>query len=555
MADVYDFIVVGAGTAGSVIASRLANATSKPKVLLLEAGGQNQDESLRHPDLRFGAVQTPGMSWGYKSVPQPQLDGREIQCPCGRGLGGSSAVNFCCWLIGHREDFNTWADLVGDDAWKWEGQGGVKQRFRKIEAVHDNLDERQDKIVSKDAIKQHSQEGKVDVSYNQVWAELEWLSFSAAREFGEPLNGDMNSGDPTGFGLAPTTYYKGLRTTGVTAYLSDCPENLTIITDSLVSRVLFDDSRTATGVETVHGKMYRASKEVIISAGGLTSPKVLLLSGVGPSAELEKFSIPVVHDLPSVGKNLIDHSCYATTTILLKGKEDVGTQEAKSMLNDPLQSVGVQLPMAWLSSSAAKTSKEFQDLSKEAQTHLQKVPSFEVIVANVLPIVPDEPLPPNAQIITFVVAVMNAQSTGSVTLSSADPSEPPNIDVGYLSHPYDRRVAIEALRTVIAYSKVPTFAAVTDHSVEGPKSDSDEDIFDHVKKSLSPVFHYGGTCRMGRKGDEKTVVDTDFKVLGLKGLRVADHSIVPLMVNNHTQSTAYLIGETAAEKIIAEYGL
>lgn len=153
-------------------------------MLLLEAGGSNKDESLRHPDLRFGAFMNPALNWGYKSTPQPQLNDREIGCPCGRGLGGSSAINFCCWLIGHREDFNKWADLVGDDSWKWEGQRGVKQRFRKIEALHTNLDDQQAKIVSKEAIEQHSKNGLVDLSYNQIWPELEWLSFKAATEFG-----------------------------------------------------------------------------------------------------------------------------------------------------------------------------------------------------------------------------------------------------------------------------------------------------------------------------------------------------------------------------------
>jgi choline dehydrogenase-like flavoprotein len=126
----------------------------------------------------------PELNWGFKSTPQPQLDDREIACPCGRGLGGSSAINFCAWLLGHREDFNKWADVVGDDSWKWEGPNGVKERFRRIEALHTNLDEKQAKIVSKDAVEEHSKDGMVDLSYNQVWSELEWLSFKAVTEFG-----------------------------------------------------------------------------------------------------------------------------------------------------------------------------------------------------------------------------------------------------------------------------------------------------------------------------------------------------------------------------------
>lgn len=240
--------------------------------------------------------------------------------------------------------------------------------------------------------------------------------------------------------------------------------------------------------------------------------------------------------------------------------------------------VGPQAPMAWLSSPTIKSSPEFFALTKDTQAFLQKVPSFEFITTSIpLGAGVHETLSPGDQVITFIAAVMNSQSTvGSITLASANPADSPLIDVRYVVHPYDRRVAIEALRAIIEYSTVPTFAAITEKRIEGPVSDSDEDLFDHVKKSLSPVYHFGGTCRMGREGDEKTVVDTGFKVKGVKGLRVADMSVAPLMMNNHTQSTAYLIvslayfyylhllegytndckqGETASEKIIAEYEL
>lgn len=237
----------------------------------------------------------------------------------------------------------------------------------------------------------------------------------------------------------------------------------------------------------------------------------------------------------------MDISCYATTTLLLKPKADVGPH-VQSIAADPLQAVGPQCPMAWLSSPAVKASKEYLALPKEAQSFLEKVPSFELIINNIpMAVGVHETLDPGSQVITFLAAVMNPQSTGSIALSSAKPSDPPRINVGYLSHPYDRRVAIEALRAAVEYSKMPAFAAVTKQRIEGPASDNDEEIFDHVKKSISPVFHYGGTCRMGRDGDEKTVVDKDFKVVGVKRLRVADHSVAPLMINNHTQSTAYLI--------------
>ena len=195
--------------------------------------------------------------------------------------------------------------------------------------------------------------------------------------------------------------------------------------------------------------------------------------------------------------------------------------------------------MAWLSSPAAKSSKEFSALPKETQAFLQKVPSYELIATRLPPTMYN--LSPDACAMNFAIGVMNAASTGSITLASSDPSVAPNIDVNYLSHPYDRRVAIEGLRALVAFSHMPAFAAVTETVIEGPDEDSEEELWAHAKKSVAPVFHFAGTCKMGREEDEMAVVDSDFKVRGVTGLRVVDHSIAPLMVNNHTQSTAYLI--------------
>jgi choline dehydrogenase-like flavoprotein len=200
---------------------------------------------------------------------------------------------------------------------------------------------------------------------------------------------------------------------------------------------------------------------------------------------------------------------------------------------NPLQTMGRQTPMAWLSSPAVKSSSEFSSLPKPTQTFLQKVPSYEIITGS--------NLSPGECVILFMLCVMNAESTGSITLSSSDPSAPPNIDLNYLSQPYDRRVAIEGLRALIEYSRMPAFAKVTEKMIDGPEGDSEEEIWAHVKKTVEPVFHLAGTCKMGREEDDMAVVDADFRVRGLRGVRVVDHSIAPLMVNNHTQSTCYLI--------------
>ncbi|TVY82721.1 Alcohol dehydrogenase [acceptor] [Lachnellula suecica] len=535
MADSFDFIVVGGGTSGCVVARRLADSRSGPKVLLLEGGGPNNSPDLLLPAQRSTLVFTnPELNWGYKSIPQSQLNDREILCPRGRGLGGSSAVNFSCWLVGDKEDFNEWAELVDDPCWRWDGEVGVKKRFRKIENVHNELTDEQAKYISREALDEHSHEGNVDLSYPKIWGQLEAWSIDAGKEYGQSeFNGDINSGNAVGFGLGPSTYYKGARVTAATAYLSNPPPNLTILTNSVVSKVLFNDSKRAIGVSTLSGLTFHASKEVVLSAGAFDTPKVLLLSGIGASIELAQHSIPIVHELPGVGKNLKDH-CYLPMTVLLNT-----TATLKKKSSDPTSDVGNQTPMAWLSSPAVKSSPEFHSLPQPTRDFLQKVPSYEMICTS-LDLGTNLPRP-DAETFMMIAAVMNPQSSGSITLGSSDPSMPMLIDLNYLSHPYDRRVAIEGIRAAMALSRVHTFVNISEEVLEGPKSESEEDIIEYCKEFVQPVYHFAGTCCMGREGDEMSVVDKEFRVRGTSGLRVADHSIAPLMVNNHTQSTCYLI--------------
>jgi len=328
--------------------------------------------------------------------------------------------------------------------------------------------------------------------------------------------------------------------------------------DSFVTKVIFDNSKKAIGVETLTGKTYRASKEVIVSAGSLDTPKVLLLSGIGPAADLSALSIPVIKDLP-VGKNLIDH-CFVTTTVLLKPETPAPPVPAESsnpiVARDPLLQTGPQCPMAWISSPTVRSSDEFEALDEKTKDFLKRVPTFELVTLNV-PLAAGLPeLGEGAKVMTFLALLMNPQSTGSVTLASKDPSEPALIDLNYLSHPYDRRVIIEGLRTAIKLSETPGITQMTEKRIDGPGSDADDEtLLEHCKKSASPVWHFAGSCKMGRDGDETAVVDKDFRVKGVRGLRVVDLSVTAVLPNNHPQSTAYLVGETAAEKMIGEYGL
>jgi choline dehydrogenase-like flavoprotein len=370
------------------------------------------------------------------------------------------------------------------------------------------------------------------------------------------INGDLNSGDPTGWGIAPATYYKGLRVTSSSAYLNSPPANLTIKVNSPVSRIIFDESKRAVAVEILTGEVFRATKDIILSAGSLDTPKILLLSGIGPADDLSSLSIPLIQDLP-VGKNLKDH-CFITSTLLLKPQTEIPTIPAPAPTN-PITSrealITGQAPMGWLSSPTVQSSAEFQALDENTKNHLLKIPTFELMTPGVAMAQNLPPLELGDKVISFLAAVMNAQSVGSVRLASSDPAVPALIDLNYLSHPYDKRVAIEALRCLTEFSEAPAFEKVTARRIEGPSKDADDEtLWEHCKKAVAPVWHFAGTCKMGRDDDEAAVVDKEFRVKGVKGLRVVDLSVLPVLPNNHTQSTAYLVGETGAEKLIAEYG-
>jgi choline dehydrogenase-like flavoprotein len=351
--------------------------------------------------------------------------------------------------------------------------------------------------------------------------------------------------------MGPATFYKGYRTTARTAYLSSKPANLTIKVNTIVSGVIFDGSKRATGVKTLDGQTFHAIKDVILSAGSIDTPKILLLSGIGPAPDLSALSIPIIQNL-SVGQNLTDH-CFVTTTLLVKPHVPVPIAPEDAAL------ITLPCPMAWLSSPAVKESSEFAALDGKTKEYFLKVPSFEYFVSPIgfSPLLP--PLADSDAVLTFGAVVMNAQSTGTVKLASADPTLPPLIDANYLSHHYDRRVVIEALRSILEYSEAPTFAAMTQRRIEGPSANADdESLWEHSKKTVSPVWHFASTCKMGKDVEEisgESVVDTKFRVRGVKGLKVVDLSVAAVLPNNHTQSTGYLIGETAAEMIIAEYGL
>jgi choline dehydrogenase-like flavoprotein len=379
-----------AGPAGCTVATRLAESSKRPKVLLLDAGGHNEEKSLRvDGDRWLTFMMNPNMNWGYKTAPQNSLNGREIGYDRGKGLGGSSAINFCLYDIGPRDDFEEIARLAGDEAWGWKD---AQKRFKAIENYHGEVPKDYQKYL-KPHPENHGTSGKIHVGFPQSWERTLPQTLDLLEESGMDINLDINSGDPIGWGPAPSSAYNGIRSTSADM-LSGAPANLTVLTEAAVQRIIFN-GKTAIGVQ-LDGESYYASREVILSAGSLDTPKLLLLSGVGPSQELKRHQIPLLHDLPYVGRGLRDHIHIsmvfrrkASTTdrpAFYKNPEAVAAARAQWEKDQtgPLAELGVGFAIGFMKNERIYQSEEFQALSSEEQRHLlaPTVPSFEVIAVS-----------------------------------------------------------------------------------------------------------------------------------------------------------------------------
>ncbi|KAF9765788.1 hypothetical protein IL306_001863 [Fusarium sp. DS 682] len=563
MASSFDFIVVGGGPAGSALAANLSGAPKKPSVLLLEAGGTNQDRNLRVDGQRWTTFLNQDMNWGYKTAPQEFANNRELDYSRGKGLGGSSAINFGVYSVGARDDYEEWARIVDDDAYRWDK---IHARYKNLETFHGALPEGIDAKYAAPKPEDHGSQGKLHVGYASEWEKDLPPVLDLFEKAGFPLNPDHNSGNPLGMSVLINSSSKGRRSTA-NDLLEPKPENLTVLTDSTVQKVILEGNK-AVGVE-VNGKKYLASKEVILSAGALNTPKILMHSGIGPKNQLEQFNIPVVKDVPRVGQGLRDHMftplVYTrkpgdTARDTFYGDKKAMDEALEQWRRDgtgPWTKFACELGIGWFKLDKLVQSEEFKALPPQEQEYLMKetVPHYEILthfpIHWFIPQFPDSALNYSC----ILVFYYNAQSQGEVTLQSADPNVPLKFDPKFLASPFDRRVAIESLRDAFRLVKYDGYAKDNVAMLAGPQGDSDEELLEHWKNTISSSWHMTGTTKMGKKGDPDAVVDSDFKVIGFEGLRVADMGVVPVLASCHIQSVAYVTGITAAEKLIAEYDL
>jgi choline dehydrogenase-like flavoprotein len=533
----FDFIIVGAGPAGCSLGWKLSNAPSRPSVLLIEAGGENKDLQHRVDGNKWITRMTPKLNWGYNSTPQSALNDRVIALDRGKGLGGSSAINFSYWNVGPKDDFEEIARQTVDPDWHWTN---VQRILKEIESYDSTPPAGFEKYIDADP-KVHGHDGPLKIGFPKIAEEEVRDILDIFLEQGSPRNLDMGSGNPLGFALGPSSAYNATRSTAADL-LQDCPSNLKIRTESLVHKVVIRQG-VAKGIQLINGTELFASEEVILAAGAVDTPKILMHSGIGPENQLKNFGIEVIHDNPNVGQNLRDHIHCSPTYARVEKSSKRGTWFRDSHLHaaamkhweesrtGPLAEILTCGAVGFVKNEAVYQSKEFLNLAEKEKKFLRapSIPSYEILIGGPSG---EQYVDPHAhpEMLTLLVFLMNPQSCGSATLQSSDPTVPLLVDLNFLNNPFDERVAVEAMRDVLKVINSPAFQENTIAMVHGPKSSSDEDILAYWRERGVSTWHMAGTCKMGKdQKKDSACVDVDFKVHGVKNLRVADMSVYPFL--------------------------
>ncbi|UKZ95238.1 uncharacterized protein TrAFT101_010087 [Trichoderma asperellum] len=495
MAETFDFIIVGGGTAGCLIAEKLASTATKPSVALFEAGERQENNSLRQTFHRFSlATSHPELNYGSKSTPQAHYGGREIDMIRGKGLGGSSQINFQVWSLGARDEFDAWAERTKAQEWGFQS---ILSSIKKIEKVTLKLPTGWEKF-SQQRADCHGFSGPVEVSIGPLIEPEAKHVLEAAAEIGYSINLDQNDGDPIGFGLSLNSNKKGFRTTSDSAFLKKSLPNLRIYRGSFVSKIVFEEKR-AVGVQC-NRSQYFANKEVILTAGAIGSPHVLLHSGVGPLAELQSIGINVVQNLPGVGKGFSDHPCIPIVYHMGHGfservtflsdemKMSSAERELRSSKTGPLTQFMSSAVTAFLQLPGIADLEGFNQLPPESRELLlkQTTPHFELTTPG--PLIPPTYVfeDKNDGYLTMFLTLMNPQSKGTVSIASADPTVPPVIDPNYLASPFDRAALKEATKETLRILDTPYLNQYIKHPILAPSSANDEDI----EASINPLLKY-----------------------------------------------------------------
>lgn len=532
-ASTYDYIIVGAGSAGCVLANRLSADPSK-RVLLLEAGPSDDLLWIKIPAGMTRLFSNKKVNWRYQGAKEPGFNNRTLYCPRGKTLGGSSSINGLVYMRGNSYDYDSWRD-EGNEGWGWSD---VLPYFKKSERQLRGGDE------------YHGATGELAISdvINPHIASLTFID--SAKAIGIPFNKDFNGAQQYGVGYPQMTMENGVRQSTSTAFLKPIRSrtNLEVQVNAHAERILFEGKR-AVGVRfAIKGSKQKRdvyAKEIILSGGTIASPQLLMLSGVGPEDHLRSHGIDVVHDLPGVGENLHDHA-YVHFLNQVTPKFSINHEiQGWRLIPHVLQYVGSRKGL--LTSAAAQVCCFVKSDPSMVSPDLQiQFRPFSIVVTEDGKIVPEK-----IPVVTASCSQIRPKSRGRIRLSSANPYDDPDILMNYLTHEDDCKALIAGIRWMRKiYAAEPLSKHVVKETMPGSQVQTDEQLLDYLRKFGQSMYHPVGSCRMGN--DQTAVVDARLRVRGVEGLRVIDASIMPSICSGNTNAPAIMIAEKGADMVIED---